>query len=64
MKIYRSSVVVLFVLAGVSSTVGTIAKATGFVVLGLVPLSYLRFIHSDMNHHEVCHSRGACPGGL
>lgn len=34
---------VLCAIAGLSLLVGIIAKATGFRVFGLVPLSYLRF---------------------
>jgi hypothetical protein len=40
---YTAILWVLFVLATLSLVVGVIAKATGFVVWGLLPLSYLRF---------------------
>lgn len=43
MMTYRSLLTVLLALAAASLVIGIIAKATGFVVLGLIPLSYLRF---------------------
>lgn len=42
-RYYTTLLWILFVLATLSLVVGVIAKATGFVVFGLIPLSYLRF---------------------
>lgn len=43
MPAYRSLVGLFLVLAILSLVVGVLAKGIGFVVLGLHPLSYLRF---------------------
>lgn len=43
MKGYTNLLWVCFILATLSLLVGIIAKLTGFVVFGLIPLSYLRF---------------------
>lgn len=41
-RYYTTLLRILFGLATLSLVVGVIVKATGFIVLGLVPLSYLR----------------------
>ena len=43
MKGYLALLWIFFILAGISLILGIIAKATGFVVMGLIPSSYLRF---------------------
>lgn len=43
MMIHRFLLVALSTVAAASLVIGIIAKATRFVVLGLMPLSYLRF---------------------
>jgi len=43
MKYYNVLLWILFILAALSLIVGVIAKATGFRVFTLVPVSYIRF---------------------
>jgi len=43
MKGYTTLLWIFFILAGVSLLLGIIAKATHFMIMGLAPISYLRF---------------------
>ncbi|MFQ5828812.1 MAG: hypothetical protein ACE5JD_06610 [Candidatus Methylomirabilia bacterium] len=42
-RYHATTLLILFVLAALGLVLGVIAKVTGFVVLDLIPLSYLRF---------------------